>query len=193
MMNTTLNPVIESTSDCPSHRSEHRQVTIAWRRRAAEVDEQMAPLILLLWKLGIAVSGCCQEIDPGRAWVQFPRFQDAVRFLNLVAEYPADADLHEVRGQLVVGDVPYTDTLYSRIEGLDRAEDWEYHVHWYNRAVLEEDDEEDENEVRCTGPTNCDFKVCIQFPRTDLPLLLEQLSGKIECVDTSAASRRRAK
>ena len=91
--------------------TQHKQVAIEWRGRRAEVDEEMAPLILALWRAGISTTLSCQENRPGIAWIAFATPEDARRFLNRVAVYPDAADLREVNGRTSVGNVPFWETL----------------------------------------------------------------------------------
>jgi hypothetical protein len=45
-----------------------------------EIDEELAPLIRKLWDAGVKTSSCCQEGEPGVAWIQFPSPAEALRF-----------------------------------------------------------------------------------------------------------------
>src|SRR5262249_6077338 len=55
----------------------HRQVWVEWDGYGADVDEELAPLILALWKKGIVTCNSCQENRPGIAWVEFLTARDA--------------------------------------------------------------------------------------------------------------------
>src|SRR4051794_25473803 len=81
-------------SDVMSSRRKHKQVPVEWLGLRAEVDTGIAPLILALWKAGILTYNSCERNRPGVAWVEFATTQHARRFLNLVAEYPDEKDLH---------------------------------------------------------------------------------------------------
>jgi hypothetical protein len=67
---------------------EHNQVSITWQHRQAEVDEELAPVILALWKLGIDTCNSCQENQPGIVWIEFLTSMDAKSFLDIVAVHP---------------------------------------------------------------------------------------------------------
>jgi hypothetical protein len=114
-----LGTVLQAANEeMPASRdTRHPQVPIAWRGRYAEVDAEMAPLILLLWMAGIDTINSCQENFPGIAWVEFRTTRDAKRFLDLVAAYPDQGDIHTVNDRTYVGDTPFWETLYGRITG----------------------------------------------------------------------------
>src|SRR5262245_30555937 len=88
----------------------HRQVPVAWQGREEEVDEELAPLLLALWKAGIDTCNSCQENRPGVVWIEFPTSLDAQAFLNLVAQYPSEDE---------------AGTLYGRIMWYAGDQDWE--------------------------------------------------------------------
>jgi hypothetical protein len=152
----------------------HKQTRVAWRGREAEVDEELAPLILALWKAGIDTMLSCQENRPGVAWICFPTARDAKHFLDAVAAYPDQKDLRTVGGRLYVGDVPFWETLYGRISRCGGNDDWQYDMHVHNWGVGE-DLVNDEVVQTCIGPADFAFFVSVRFPRTDLPLLLDRL------------------
>ena len=74
----------------------HPQRTIEHNGFAAQVDEELADLILECWRLGLVTLLSCQNSTtnvPGsirRASITFP-VVDGMRFLNIVAR-PADAE-----------------------------------------------------------------------------------------------------
>jgi hypothetical protein len=125
------------------------------------VDEELAPLILALWKRGIDTCLSCQENRPGVAWIMFPTAEDAKKFLNAVAVYPEDED----RGQ----------NLYDRIVGVADGGNWDYSVSVDDWAV-KYDEVDGHLEEACTGPADFEFGLSIRFPTTDIPLLLKQLA-----------------
>ena len=64
----------------------HKQVGIQCVDRKAEVDEELAPIILALWRADIDTVLSCQEYEPGRAWIHFRSSWDVERFFTLVAD-----------------------------------------------------------------------------------------------------------
>jgi hypothetical protein len=103
----------------------HKQTRVAWQGREAEVDEELAPLILALWKAGIDTLLSCQENRPGVAWICFPTARDAKNLLDAVAVCPDQKDLRTVGDRLYVGDVPFGETLYGRISRCGGDDDWQ--------------------------------------------------------------------
>ena len=154
--------------------TQHKQVPVEWRGRRAEVDEEMAPLILALWRAGIATRLSCQENQPGIAWIAFATPEDARKFLNRVAVYPDPADLREGDGRTYVGNVPFWETLYGRITGCGDEGNWDYRV-WVDDFGVSEELVGDELGTTHVGPADFEFNVSIRFPRTDMPLILERL------------------
>jgi hypothetical protein len=45
-----------------------------------KIDEELAPLIAKLWDAGVKTTSCCQEREPGVAWIQFPSPAEAMKF-----------------------------------------------------------------------------------------------------------------
>src|SRR5262249_41909334 len=118
--------------DLPWH-TEHTQVPVHWDGRSAEVDEDLAPLILALWQAGISTNACCQEGQPGRAWIEFTTAQDALLFLKMVS------------GARNVEDVPWEDALETYFHASVTEGSWEYTIPssldsegsvWFPRAEL---------------------------------------------------------
>jgi hypothetical protein len=144
--------------------TKHKQVSITWQDRQAEVDKGLAPLILALWKLDIDTCNSCQENMPGIAWIEFLTSMDAEEFLNIVAVHPEEFDA-----------APSCETMYDRIVGCGTEDDWQYDAHAFNYGVDEEivGDEVGETPI---GPTDFGFSISIRFPRTDLPLIQERLN-----------------
>jgi hypothetical protein len=61
-----------------------------------KIDAELAPLIKKLWDAGIKTTMCCQEREPGIAWIQFLSRDDALKFLT-----PATALVSECHWSLV--------------------------------------------------------------------------------------------
>jgi hypothetical protein len=133
---------------------EHPQVRIEHGSWSADVDEEIAPLILACWRAGVDTDNSCQENRPGIAWIEFLTAADAERFTTTV-----------VRDR---------DDLYWRAFPNDDGE-----VHWEWAAVpgdLGEEWDEATDEIERIGPSDIQIAVGIRFPRSDIPLLTERLS-----------------
>src|SRR5262249_18284404 len=58
-----------------------------------DIDEKLAPLIPLLWSVGIQTAQCCQEERPGLASITFPDLDLALDFLTIAGrEYKVDVE-----------------------------------------------------------------------------------------------------
>src|SRR5438874_8568503 len=80
------------SGESPPHATEHPQVRIVDRGRSAWVDEELAPLLLALWRRGFRTISSCQHeagtlqaweglnIICGAAWIGFETRADAERF-----------------------------------------------------------------------------------------------------------------
>src|SRR5262249_2367180 len=128
----------------------HKQVTISWLDRQSEVDEELAPLILALWHADLDTCNSCQENFPGITWIEFTTPEDAMQFLDLVADYPKGRRSRR--------------TLYSRIVGCGSDGDWQYDIHPHNWGV-EQDVVGDKVVETCIGLPDFDFSVSIRFPK----------------------------
>jgi hypothetical protein len=143
-------------------RAEHKQVHVVWNGRTEEVDEEMGPLILALLKAHVVVDSCGQEILPGVAWLEILSVPMAKKFLWLVGVAPDAEDLDVVNGSIHVEGVPLQDTLYGRVHGYAREDNWEF--------VIETDPDDEEVELGLE----------VWFPRTDLPLLVDLIQRQVE-------------
>ena len=147
--------------------TKHKQVHINWNEWEDDVDEGIAPLILEIWKADIYTMMSCEENRRGIMWIMFPDALYAQEFLNIVAhQYEED-----------------NDGLYQRISNgwtKHRKDDapgtWEYDVSIDDYSVeLIMDDEQNIEEERCTGPADFVIGLSVRFPKTDYPVLLEQM------------------
>jgi hypothetical protein len=157
--------------------TEHKQVRVRCNGQSGNIDEELAPLIRALWKAGIYTTNSCQENQPGIAWIEFSSFDDAKKFLDLVAVYPAGWDRRSKNGGKSVSKVPFWKTLYGRITNCGDGGDWQFDVHPFDFGV-EEKLVKDEIITRCIGPAYFEMYVSIRFPKSDVPLILEQLTLK---------------
>jgi hypothetical protein len=140
----------------------HPQTRIEHEGFAAEVDEEIAPLILELWRAGIETALSCQDNERGlgecrRVWIQFRNGWDAEHFLSVAADRYDDG----------------LDSLYNRVVGGWEPEDdwqafrqlraWSYSVRADDRNVTRTDDGED----LPVGPPDVGLAVSVRFPFTD--------------------------
>jgi hypothetical protein len=137
----------------------------------AEVDEELADLILEMWKAGIFTIMSCQEGPEsfgGRAWVQMPA-ESAEAFLDIVAPFDPEDD------------------FYNRVTGMWEPDDWEtfrrehawqYRAEPMNLGVDEKELEDGSVEEFAVGPTSFEILVQIAFPPADIPELVRRLRAR---------------
>lgn len=98
---------------------------------------------------------CCQETDPGIAWIEFDSIDDLMRFLNFVVPYD-----------------PKPESLYSRVNwqrtAVDPADCWEFQFNLLD--ILEDQQEQTDGGFSHFMPT-----VGVYFPRSDIRELYERL------------------
>ena len=133
-----------------------------------EIDEEIAPLIELIWNLGLRTSNSCQDNPAGMVWIEFAA-EDAAEFLNIVA---GDYD-DEMEG------------LYNRIRYAWRPEsdEEEAAIGWWKFSVLPHDDsvmdvwldEDTFEEKPITKERDFHFSIGVRFPRTDLETVIQRM------------------
>jgi hypothetical protein len=131
----------------------------------AEIDCEIAPLILELWKAGIQTANSCEDNVPrGFVWIQFLTVPDAERFLDVVGHYDDD-------GQ---ESVP---SRYRRILGEGEwPDDWIYSTGLEDWSVeCEVDGDDTIRETRTQAFPAFRFWMSVRFPRADLPWVVDKL------------------
>ena len=148
----------------------HPTTRISHGRISADIDVELAPLILALWKGGVRTVYCCQdegecwdEVNPslgadvsyGRAHIEFKRPTDVCRFLELVANGGSrDADV-------------FFDAVYPT-----QPTGWTFEVDF--NAVEDVDGEIPE------GPVKFDIGLYIvRFPRHQIVDITERVEGAL--------------
>jgi hypothetical protein len=142
--------------------TEHKQVRIRCYGQDAYVDEGIAPLIKEMWRAGIETCMSCQEGAYGFVWLHFLFPDDAIRFLNIVAEYDPDPD-----------------SLYHRMlaNDVDNPHSWKYKTLPEDVSRSFCDVGMDEVEVVHEGQPCVILTSSIWFPPSDLPAVMERLAG----------------
>ncbi len=143
----------------------HPQVRITWAATDAEVDEDIADLILACWRNGIHTTMSCQDSTdrpgegPRRVWVEFPA-PDAERFLSIVADrYDNDGESEYNR---TVGD--WTDEDW---ESYQRERAWRFDASVSDLSAPTEGPDEGQRRTR---------HVSVRFPITDLEEVVRRLT-----------------
>jgi hypothetical protein len=147
---------------------DHKQVLIRHGDTETEVEEELAPLIQALWNAGIDTALSCQENLPGIAWIMFPTFMDAEMFLTLVAQYPELGSAENRDPER------FCQTLYARVKRHGSGDNWVYRAHIDDLAR----DFEPEDAPEHSKPSDMCFSLSVQFPRSDLPLVLERVQRR---------------
>jgi len=130
----------------------------------AEVDEELAPLVLGLWRAGIETASACQDeaesdaevggagaaAHRGRAYVEFVSLDDALRFYDLVAASGCDDE-----------------GLYARIGSHAVPGSWEARLTMYDTRLTTGTGD-------LSGPPRFAAGVVrVRFPRTDIAALTD--------------------
>ena len=136
----------------------HATVVVEHGGRKVALDAMLAPLIREIWLAGLATIMCCQEIAPGVAWIEFEDFGDFKRFLDLVVVFEDASD--------AVYDRAVSYFCAPEPEGL-----WQYTL------TPHDEGDADENGGPEGRPTNIVFNAGLQFPQTDLSILLQRLKS----------------
>ena len=123
--------------------SDHKTVRVQWNGMDAEIDEEIAPLILELWKAGLMTMMSCQDSPEGWVWLQFPFVVFAEAFMDLIEKE-------------------------SGIAGLWQR--WRFDVYPVTRPETHFGDYP--KELMPKG-SSLRFAVSVRFPKADLPAVLE--------------------
>lgn len=143
----------------------HEQVSIQVGAFAAEVDSEIAPLIVELWVAGWGTQKSCQNHNEmGKVWVAFVDTSDVEAFLNAIATHSDEHDSLWRRASDF-----WFQTTKVQSEHF-RGGNWEYHASVYDEAY----DEEHTTWVAHGSPK---FRVYVSvlFPRSDLQDVTERL------------------
>jgi len=142
----------------------HETVYVKYGAMEADIDVEIAPLILEIWRAGLVTLNSCKENRPGWVWIQFLIAEHAATFLDIVAVYEEGIEC-----------------LYNRIrhewdhdvgppDGL-----WKYDALVQDLSVLQEEVEDGVIEEASAGPSDFIFNMSIRFPKADLPIIEERL------------------
>jgi hypothetical protein len=158
----------------------HPQVQVEHGGYSAEVDAELAPLILELWRAEIWTSLSCQEGVDGRVWIEFEG-ESVERFLSIAAG-AHDAEMDSLYNRVVGGFEPDEEWEEWR-----KTRAWSYTASVEDANVKYEQDGETVHEVAEGGP-DVRLLVSVRFPRTDLLAVL----ARVKAHNRSHAPSRRA-
>lgn len=133
----------------------HPVVRIEHDGKSAEIDEEIAPLVLELWRAYLWTVSSCQDVR-GRVHIDFEDSATAEAFVNVVVGERS-------------GDV---ESLYNRIVLDDEPDDWE---HFRRRRVWEFGGGRPIDYADTGQPDLAFWCVAVMFPRDDLELVLQRV------------------
>lgn len=140
----------------------HRTKRVKYKDQEANVDIDIADLVLNLWKLGLHTLHSCQDNVPqGFIWIEFFSAGDAEEFLDFIAEYSEDLD-----------------SVYQRMcrqWGDKTPLDWQYEPHLRDYGVDERIVSDNEISSKFTGTHQFQFSMSVRFPRADLEFVKERM------------------
>ncbi len=144
----------------------HKQVKISHEDWEEEVDEEIAPLILALWKKDIFTYMSCQENGEGTVWILFASFIGAEEFMNIVCDkYDEEPE-----------------SLYQRISGnysYDEDDgEWSFTPHVEDFSLSYKTNKDDTIEEVHKGKPDFNFSVSVRFPRSDLKEVCKKFGVK---------------
>lgn len=169
---------------------EEEQVLVEWKGWQAKVGKGLAPLILSLWKNDIHTFESWQNEVTGRVSVGFVASFCAVAFLNIVNINPDMRECRSVGGTLYYGDLPFWQTLYQRTILSASDDAWKYRVTPQNWVPDPDPIKGQMLKFPGGGTCNFEFMVRIDFPTSDLPIILERLTAALAKRATSTPAAR---
>ena len=135
----------------------------------ADIDVELAPLVQLLWRLGIETITCCQDVGESIAPLarDLPHVASEAERLRGSAQvdFPIDAGLRFLTAVARAGP---RDDLYVRMVHWLAPGAWEVSVRAEDLAV-DEDDQPSEFDLG--------YMMLVRFPRTDLHEILRRLEA----------------
>lgn len=146
----------------------HKTKFIEYKDLSADVDENIADLILNLWKLDIVTLNSCENNVPQDwVWIEFLSAIDAESFLNIVAnEYSDDYN-----------------SLYNRIknawDGNTEENVWKISVNIDDLNVVYDEIGNDEVIETSIGKPTMNLIVSVRFPISDLLEVKKLIKNKI--------------
>jgi hypothetical protein len=86
----------DDCGECGGRPGKHPTVFLEFGRLAAEVDEEIAPLVLACWRAGIETDESCQGTGDGdECFLSFPRIEDYAKFADRLMRGGPRDELYE--------------------------------------------------------------------------------------------------
>jgi hypothetical protein len=144
----------------------HPTKRVKYKDLEADIDLDIADLVLNLWKLEVDTVNSCQDnAETGFVWIAFDSTYGAEEFLNYVAEYSEEPD-----------------SVYQRMNrewGDATLMDWKYTPSLKDHGVDERVESDDTISSTFTGSHGFMFSMSVRFPRADLEFAKERISTAI--------------
>jgi hypothetical protein len=165
-----------------SQRPLHPQVRISHEGIEAEVDEEIAPLIVALWRIDCLTTLSCQD-NFGRVWIQFDTGDDAEHFLSAAAS-AFDADRGSLYQRIVASygksscevraghAERYPDRAGKDIDA-GRDDDW-----WFSVTADDLALDEDEEPPADAPKAEIALSISVRFPRSDYDEVVRRIEAR---------------
>jgi len=139
----------------------HPTKTISYNGLTAEIDEDIAELVLNCWRLGIMTNNSCQNNIPDNwVWLCFNGAINAQYFMSIVAPtYSEDPN-----------------SIYYRIGHHDEDNSWQYDSHLDDHNVEGHEENDEWVEKPMSPVSNFSFDISVRFPRTDLEAVCAKIN-----------------
>lgn len=142
-------------------REPHRTLHVQHGDMEADIDEEIAPLVLEMWKAGIDTFMSCQSNPSGWVWIQFSEQWAATKFLNIVGV--DDGNVDSIHDRILHG---YRSKGWE--SGDWQSSEWRYQVVVDDWSMEEIEVEDGVFVDVCMGPPDFVILFCIHFPVADL-------------------------
>ena len=149
----------------------HPTVPVSFGAWSADIDAELGPVVLALWRAGIETVSACQ--DEGESWLAFadqaPWFAAQSR-AHAGRAYVDFANLDAVTRFLdVVANAGRRDEMYRRMSSPATPDAWEVRVTFYDALVTQD-------AVDWTNPSTFAAGVVrVRFPRSDIAEIAARL------------------
>lgn len=118
------------------------------------------PLLLVLWDRGIRTCNSCQETNPGFMWIEFVRFDDLKKFIDILLDGISYQNL----------------ALYNRIMG----NAWRYEISLLDnrKDFLDQEEMDGPTFMNFSRKSDIDISPSVRFPISDFDMVLKAFSKK---------------
>ncbi|WP_406110203.1 hypothetical protein OG698_45730 [Streptomyces sp. NBC_01003] len=149
-----------------SHEGTHPTVLVRVGSRHAQIDEQLAPAIQIIWECGFDTFTCCQDLTESNAdWPEkLPHMAKWVESRRgwMLIDFPVDSGLGLLEA---VANAGPRDAFYVRMTHWAAPDAWDVNIKPTDAAMFQED-----------RPSHFGLRLLqVSFPAYDLPELTRRL------------------